>query len=287
MAIIEKFNDLLENLRLENLESLADRFKTITKHVNTDFRNFPSDDGYSKLVGPVGRGTAIKTTNEIDMFIRLPGSLYKKYHPLPDGPNAMLKDVLKSIAKAYPSGNLTIENTVISVPFPDMTFKVTPVVQLDNGDYVCPCAGDHGTWQTATQLIEVETINEENRIHKRKVKDLARMAHAWRETWQVPISHLLLDAMIVNFLRSDVYEADLSFDQLFCDFLNYLASQDPDTFCWQTFGSNFSLQRSGEFETQAKESLNFARSAIELEQTGQMQEAVKEWQKIFGPYFPE
>ncbi|MDR3288589.1 MAG: hypothetical protein LBT22_04090 [Peptococcaceae bacterium] len=289
MLISEQFDVLLENLRLENLDNLAEKFKTITKQLNTDFRNYPSDSAYSKLVGPVGRGTAIKTTHTVEMYIRLPGSLYDKYQTLENnnGQLQMLKDVQASVLNAYPAVDATIQENLVSVPFPEMIFQITPIVQLDSGDYVCPDPSQNGSWRQPTQLLEVEAINQANQAYKRKVKDLARIAHVWRETWQVPLSPILLDALILHFLDSGAYNDALPFHHSMADFLNYLAQQDPSRQSWPAMGSQAPLQRTGSFEAPTRESWVIAQKALDAEAAGKLEEAAAAWKKIFGPYYPD
>jgi len=174
----------------------------------------------------------------------------------------------------------------VVIHFPDMTFRVTPVVQLENGDYVAPNANT-GAWQKTLQLEEVEAINEANRMHKRKVKDLARMAHTWRQEWQVPLSHMLLDTLVVDFLSSDAYEDTQPFDRLICDFLKFLAEQDPAQESWRALGSGAAVPRDGDFETKAREAYVLASRAVELGTAGNEVAAVAEWKKLFGAYFPD
>ncbi|MDR3270941.1 MAG: hypothetical protein LBT32_05485 [Peptococcaceae bacterium] len=287
MPTSEPFDLLLENLRLENLDSMAEKFKTITKRLNTDFRNFPSNSDYSKLVGPVGRGTAIRTTNTVDMYIRLPGSLYDQYNALPDnGQLHLLVAVKDSLVKAYPDRAITIQDHTISIPFADMTFRVTPIVQLDDGDYVCPDSAQGGQWLPSTQLSEVEAINQANHTYKRQVKDLARIAHAWRETWQIPLSHLLLDTLIVHFLHTRAGEDSVSFHQQMADFLTYLAQLDPHQDTWPAIGSEQPLKKDGLFTAQAQESAQLVQQAIDLEAAGDSAQAAAAWKKIFGVYYP-
>jgi len=287
MSIAEKFLALLDNLRVENLDELAARFRAITKQINTDFRNYPSDEDYSKFVGPIGRGTAIKTTKDIEMVVRLPGSLYGKYNSLSvNGPLSMLRDVKSSMAKAFPQQGLHLAEKAVVIPFADMTFWVTPVVQLGNGDYVAPDSND-GTWRRTLQLEEVEAINQANRMHKRKVKDLARMAHAWRQEWQVPLSHMLLDTLVVEFLNSDAYEDSQPFDRLIRDFLRFLAAQDPTQESWQALGSGVVVARDGDFETKAREAYVRASRAVELGEAGDEAAAGAVWKTLFGAYFPD
>ena len=59
-------------------KEISDRYKVVTKAVNTEFYDSSSDTMHSLYVGSYGRGTAIDTS-DLDIMVILPEDEYKRY----------------------------------------------------------------------------------------------------------------------------------------------------------------------------------------------------------------
>ena len=65
MGCAEWFNTFCGNIRVRNGATISDRYKAITKRLNTDFWETTSDTSHSLYVGSYGRNTAIHGTSDV------------------------------------------------------------------------------------------------------------------------------------------------------------------------------------------------------------------------------
>lgn len=73
---------------------VSQRYKRITRAVNSEFWNSDSETTHSLYVGSYGRGTAINTS-DIDMLVELPRREYERYDILKGNGQSRLLQALK------------------------------------------------------------------------------------------------------------------------------------------------------------------------------------------------
>ena len=59
-------------------DTITQRYKRITKAINSEFWGIDSETAHSRYVGSYGRGTAIDTS-DIDILVELPRSEYERF----------------------------------------------------------------------------------------------------------------------------------------------------------------------------------------------------------------
>lgn len=64
---------------LEARQTIARRYRIVTKAINVEFWNSISETAHSFYVGSYGRGTAI-STSDIDILVEIPNSEYDKFN---------------------------------------------------------------------------------------------------------------------------------------------------------------------------------------------------------------
>ncbi len=79
MGLADWFYTFCGNIRVKNASTISQRYKAITKRLNTDFWETDSYTSHSLYVGSYGRNTAIHGTSDVDMIFQLPYSVYKQY----------------------------------------------------------------------------------------------------------------------------------------------------------------------------------------------------------------
>lgn len=289
MSVATDFSTLIENLKVVNEGTISTRYKAITKRINLDFWGSESETNHSRYVGSVGRGTAIKGISDIDMLMQLPKKEYDKYNAYKtNGQSALLQAVKNSIKTTYSTTDVGGDGQVVVVQFTDMKFEVLPAFITDDGYYLHPDSNNGGSWKKTDPVTEILAINEMNQKYSAKVKDLGKMARAWKEKCNVPIPGILIDTLAYNFISTweNNDKSFLYYDFMTRDFLNYLSKMDSKQTYWLTPGSRRYAYRNGNFETKAKNSYADAIKAIEYETNSKSFSAKQEWRKIFGSYFP-
>ncbi|MEQ4700705.1 nucleotidyltransferase [Providencia rettgeri] len=291
MSVSDKFSTFCSNLRMSDstVSTVSSRAKSITRRINSDFWSSSSENLHSLFVGSYGRGTAIHIS-DIDMIIELPYSYYTAYsNHLFNGQSALLQLVKKSLNKTYSTTTMRGDGQVIVIDFYDgMRFEVVPAFYIDEGDYKYPDTNNGGTWKITKPRKEISSINTWNILTNTNLKRLCRMARAWKDQWNVPMSGILIDTLAKNFIVNYEYKEKsyLYYDYMTRDFLFYLSNQDRYQNYWLALGSNSYVYRSGVFEYKAKCSYNIAVEAIRCEVDGYNYSANKKWREIYGTKFP-
>ncbi|NLC06793.1 MAG: nucleotidyltransferase [Syntrophomonadaceae bacterium] len=294
MLVANHFQALVQNLQIEPATEaiIASWFSQITARLNQDFWGINSPVQNSRYVGSYGRGTAIKGIRDIDIAFELPPALFAEFDRLSDnGPGKLLETVRQSLAQVAPKAKIGQDERTIVINTPEFELEVIPVFQQADQSYLYPHASYGGRWRPARLLAEIEAIEENDQKHHGKVRKLAKMMAAWRREHQVPLSGLLMETLIIDFLdrklleNENYSEAFAAYPYLTRDFLAFLAGQDINQKHWLARGSEQFVYRLGTFENHARASLAEAQQAIVWAEQNQEAEAVRNWQKIFGTCF--
>lgn len=294
MPVADRFQAFIQNLQIDLASEtiIASWFSQITARLNQDFRGINSAVQNSRYVGSYGRGTAIKGTKDIDIAFELPPALFAEFDRLSEnGPGKLLEVVGQSLTQVSPAAKIGPDERTIIIMTPEFELEVLPVFRQDDESYLYPHASYGGRWRPARLLAEIEAIEAKDKKHHGKVRNLAKMMGAWHREHQVPISGLLIETLIMDFLdrklleNENYSEAFAAYPYLTRDFLAFLAQQDINQKHWLAKGSEQFVYRLGTFEKSAQASLAEAQQAIVWAEQNNEAEACRGWRKIFGPNF--
>ena len=292
MGLSEWFRSFNSNLIVKNTDSISNRYKNLTKRLNTDFWNTTSDTSHSLYVGSYGRGTASEGFSDLDMIFRLPYEEYEKYNKYTgNGQSALLQAVKKSIEKTYSKTSIRADGQVILVPFTDgITYEVVPAFKNKNDSFTFPNANDGGSWEVTNPKPEIAAIKQRNDDCNGNLKRLCRMGRAWKEKWSVPIGGLLIDTLAYQFIEKWEYrdKSYLYYDYMSRDFFKWMSNQDKDQDYWKAPGSGQYVYGKGLFQYKATRCHNIAIEAINHETADPKREysAKQKWREIYGSDFP-
>lgn len=288
--VIKAFRAFCENLTMSRseLESISNRYHNITKIINKCYWNSLSEVAHSLYVGSYGRGTKINNS-DIDLLVVLPSSVYHKYNNyIWNKQSSFLQDVKYSIKRTYSSTDIRADGQVISVNFYDNThIEVLPVFENSDGNsFIYADTNNGGCWRVCDPRAEIQATSDLNKATKGNLKNLCKMARAWREEQKVNISGILIDILACRFLKNWKYK-DSSFiyyDWMSRDFFEYLASV-PEQSKFQAMGSGRYVASDYHFQYRAKLAYKKALSAIE-NQDIYPETANEYWRDIYGYRFP-
>jgi hypothetical protein len=292
MGVGEDFRTLCTNLSVpsERRTSIARRYGQITRRLNLEFWNIESYDYHSIYTGSYGRDTAIGGTSDVDMIFWLKYEDYVRYNSHQgNGQSAMLQDVRAAIKKTYSVTDIGADGQVVVVPFNDgITFEVLPAFVNKDDSFTYPDSNGGGSWKTTNPRPEIAEINRTDKDCNYNLKNLCKMARAWKRTWDVPISGLLIDTLAYYFIRDYQYR-DKSFvyyDFMSRDFFENLRSQDENKQYWLSPGANQYVWRTGKFEWKATRCKNIADEACSYQGDKYGWTARQKWREIYGSEFP-
>ena len=136
MTTKEKFSTFLSNIRLDNDETLSNRYAQITKKLNQRFRYSDSETANRLQVGSYGRYTGIKGISDLDMLYIMPSYLWPEYKNSPD---KLLRHTRDALKERYPTTDITYDTLVVVVNFCNFKFEIQPVFEAEEKDGLMTC----------------------------------------------------------------------------------------------------------------------------------------------------
>jgi hypothetical protein len=292
MGVGEDFRTFCSNLAVPTTirSSISERYELITRRLNIEFWTTDSRTSHSFYTGSYGRGTALGTTSDVDMIFQLPYSEYGRYNAhYGNGQSALLQEVRKAIQKTYSTTDIGADGQVVGVPFTDgITFEVVPAFVNTDGGYTFPDANGGGSWKTTNPKPEIDELGKMDGACNGNLKMLCRMGRAWKSTWEVPISGLLIDTLSYYFLRDSRYKdkSFLYFDLISRDFFDYLRTRDDKQQYWLSPGANQYVWNKGYFQYKATRCYNISVDACSYQGETYGWTARQRWREVYGTYFP-
>lgn len=156
-----------EIISAEQRSLVSQRYKRITRAVNSEFWSSDSETTHSLYVGSYGRGTAIDTS-DIDMLVELPRAEYEKHDALKgNGQSRLLQALKNAILQTYPRSDIHGDGQVVVINFTDgIKFEILPAFrQVDwlghwNEKYDYPNSNMGGNWLTTAPKSEQQAMRE-------------------------------------------------------------------------------------------------------------------------------
>lgn len=290
MSVADKFSSFCSKIRISSdaVNSISYRYKRITRQLNEDYWNTDSETNHSFYVGPYGRDTEIHTS-DIDMIFRLPYGVYERINQhTGNGQSALLAEVRNSLQKTYSTSHIKGDGQVIGINFNDgINFEIVTAFVNKDESYTYPDSNDGGKWRTTNPKPEIEAIRKTNDECNGNLKNLCRMARAWKEKWSVPMGGLLIDTLAYQFLKGWSHRTDsyTYYDWITRDFFEFVKNQDSEKKYWLSPGSGQYIWRKGDFEYKALRCYNIAIEAISYEEREMPASANEKWREIYGSKF--
>lgn len=256
MALADWFQTFCYNLQVQEGAVISNRYRSITRRLNTDFWTTTSETSHSLYAGSYGRNTAIAGFSDLDMIFQLPYAEYSKYDAYQgNGQSALLQAVKKSIEKTYSITSIRADGQVIVVPFTDgISFEVVPAFINKDDSFTYPDANNGGSWRVTNPKPEIEAIRVRNRATNGNLVLLCRMMRQWKREWDVPIGGLLIDTLAYQFIENWPYreKSYLYYDFMCRDFFLWMAEQNMEQAYWRSpgagqfvYGKDYSSTRRG------------------------------------------
>jgi hypothetical protein len=284
-GIGEAFKRFVDDLKLDNEQTISDHYGEVTCALNKKFRETESKTANSLQVGSYGRWTAIKGISDLDMLYIMPASLWSSYK---DGGQArLLRAAADAISARYPTTTVKVDRLVVQVLYQDFQIEVQPVFLNEDGtSYTYPDTYGGGKWKVTKPREELAAMSEADIAKNKNLRRLCRMARAWKNKHGVAMGGLLIDTLAYRFLLSTTAYDDKSFayyDEMVRDFFEYLGNLDETQTEYGALGSNQRVKVKKRFERKARKAHKLVLAAIGAD--GEVGRNDK-WRKIFGRSFP-
>lgn len=283
MNVSELFDGLLENLKVDNKTAIASRRDEIAKSLNKEFRSLDGSTKNQLMVGSYGRGSAIRGISDLDMLYVLPSSSWDSYKG-ESGPTNILSRTRKSILARYPNTDVKVDQCVVVVQFQNFKFEVQPVFEKNDGSFSYPDTYAQG-WKVTKPRDEIEVIRAYDGLTRGNLRNLCKMARAWKNENGIAMGGLLIDTLAYNFFQSTTSYDDvttITYDYMVRDFFKFL-SEEEDHEHYAALGSGQRVKVKKRFQRRAKKAYELCLEAIEAEGKSTMS---KKWKAVFGKPVP-
>lgn len=286
MTTSEIFDALLANLKVgDTALTVASRRDEITKALNKSFRSKEGCTGYKLMVGSFGRLTAVKGVSDLDMIYILPPGIRSEYDG-ENGPRRMLERVRDVLQARYKKTNIGVDQCIVRAQFTSNAFKfeIQPAFENSDGSFQYPDTKVKG-WKVTKPRDEIVATKECNDRTSTNMRNLARMARAWKNTSGVNMGGLLIDTLVHKFF-SETNEYDSAgtgmFDLMVQDFFEFL-KEEPEQDYYLALGSRQRVHVKEKFQPKAKKAYNRCIEAIQKEGKAAANE---KWREVFGTAVP-
>ncbi|OYY94436.1 MAG: nucleotidyltransferase [Hydrogenophilales bacterium 28-61-23] len=293
MGVADWFSAFCTSIRIgtDLRSSIAYRTKRITKQLNMDSRSSSSDTANSFYAGSYGRSTAVPSVSDIDLVYVLPYEVYEQHDKLKGNKQStLLQAVRNTIRKTYPTSAISGDGQVVAIVFNDgITYEILPAFLNKDGSYTYPDSNNGGSWKVCKPKHELDAFLTRNAECNGNLVELGRMARAWRDYNNVPMSGMLIDTLAYQFIAAWSHrdKSYLYYDYLTRDFFNFLAAQSEAQTYWLAPGSNSYVWRKGKFEYKARQAELRALEAIEHQANNREWSAKQKFREIYGTAFPD
>lgn len=292
ISVSSDFNRFCNNLRLSNsvVETIRNRYHSITKRINLDFWNISSDTTHSLYVGSYGRGTCIYTS-DIDVIVELPWSVKTRFDQYTGNKQSSLLQCVKDcLKKTYSSSSISADGQVVDILFSDgIMFEVVPAFKFsDDTGYVYGDTNNGGTWKTMDPKAELRAFNSLNLNTDGNLKRVCQMMRAWNDYNNVLMPGILIDTTVYRFISSYSYsEKSYSYYDWFSrDYFQYLYNNSSQEY-WYKPGSNERVYKQYPFKTDAKKAYDKCLEALDDYSKDYVYSWHQDWRSIYGSKFPE
>lgn len=271
------------------VDTVAKRYKAITRRINTEYWFTESEIDNSIYVGSYGRGTEIYTS-DVDIIVRLPWSVKERFDNRRGNiQSQLLTEVKDKLSKTYSLSRVSSDGQVIVISFTDgIRYEIVPAFKYKNGGYCYPDTNNGGSWRKMDPKKEIEAFNLRHRVHNSTMKKFCRMMRSWREANDITISGELIDSIAYDFYSNASYtdkDPFIYFDWLTRDFFKYLSVNTHKT--WHTPGTYRTLEIVYPYLTKSKADEAYNKSLEAINHGDAFPTLAKEkWREIYGYKFP-
>jgi len=242
------------------------------------------------LSGSYARHTKTKPLKDVDIFCVLGDDErpYRKKHP-----SDLLEAVAKVLRAEYGKSNVDPQRRSVSVDFGStedetvMSFDVVPAFDCGK-HYEVPDTTSSKQWTQTDPEIHKEKATKKHQAYSNEWKGLVRMIKTWNREHSKPVK----PSFLLEIMALDLFDGEFGGDYRY-ELKGFFSSAAERIFDdWPDpagLGPDVSDSMDTPARTLARTALlgaaNLASRAIQLEKQGNVGEALRIWQTVFGPQF--
>lgn len=285
MTTQEQFDKYLAdhlNLTKKDIEKVQVHIELREKlETKLEFKGKDDDETYSFLTGSYSRDTAIRPPKDVDFFVVLND---KKYGDLK--PSELLNLLEKMLKEILPDTTIFQQTHSVTIEYDEeFSIDVIPAFEINSELYKIPHVSENSDiWLESNPKIHGEKLTEANDTTNGLLVPLVKLLKAWKRDKCSYVKSFHLELLAIEIINNSGIESYANGINLFFDNAsNYLESSciiDP---------ANSDNLVDDYLTDDERENLKYlikaeaaiAQNAVSLENGGETDEAIKEWDKIF------
>jgi hypothetical protein len=227
---------------------------------------------------------------DVDIIMVLHSKYFHNYSDGKNGGQAGLLDLLKStLRKTYTrTPDISRNGQAVSIKFEDFLIDVVPAFNRSGGGFLIPNS-INGTWLSTDPKKHLEIFSQANATHKGNFVPIAKMLKAWNKTTGQYFRSFHLEVMALQILDKVTISTFPSGVRYFFDKAREkvkFQTKDPSGYegdVGSYISTEFQIQEAiSRFQT----AYDRAIKAEDCERRGYTSDAVEQWKRVFGDYFP-
>jgi len=283
-TITQSFDKLCSNLEITDLQqsTVSTRQSNVRDAMSKGFVVLEDF-----LTGSYSRSTLIAPLSEadVDVFVILDPKYYSA-----DGQASLLDSVKRTLKLTYPkTPRISRNGQAVTITFTDFSVDVVPGFYRQGGGYLIPTTSNGGKWLSTDPKLHVDISTKNNKAHDGDLVPMVKILKCWNRSVNSPFRSFHLEALawtIFTNVRISDYPSGTRF--FFDKARNYIRSKLPDP---AGYSDDIGYYISSEADITAvisklETAYNRAFKAEKYAAEDKIQNAVEEWKKIFGDYFP-
>lgn len=277
------FEELKTNLEITGLQTstVSARQQNVRTAVEKDFTL-----ANSFLIGSYKRHTMIAPLKkaDIDVFVVVDDNEWSTYS---NAPSQLLTDIRTTLRKTYPdTPTISKSGQAVTITFTDFKVDVVPAFQYKGDSYVIP-DDERKQWLVTAPEQHSQLVTDSNTTNFGKLVPLIKMIKQWNRHNNSNLRSFYLEMLAVECF---IYQRVGNYDESFHTFIQHALSglysgmADPsssDGYIKQYDEGDYSSSM-----TLLQNTNSVILQAWQYETSGQLEQASREWRKIFGDYFP-
>lgn len=281
-TITSAFQQLKENLEISGLQksTASTRQENVRDAIITEMKVLDSF-----LTGSYARSTMISPLSkaDIDIFIVLDLGYYEA-----KGQAGLLEKVKRVLLKTYTrTPEISRNGQAITITFKDFVVDVVPAFYRQGGGYLIPNSAQ-GIWIETNPKIHVDLMTTENATHNGNLVPIAKMIKGWNSNINYDFTSFYLELLAIKIFKDVTISNFPSGMRFFFDkgreLIKYKVKDVVE------YGGEINGFRNcatvANAVTRFETAYNRALKAEQFANSGNIRNAIEEWQKIFSDYFP-
>lgn len=273
MSINDQFLKFYDNIKL----TPAQRDDAVTKHTGVckklhDYY-YPTIEynGSTKLlIGSYAKHTHIRPARDIDVIFIMPPEKFNQYDDNQSNcQSQLLQDIKKILEEKYLNTPIRAYEKVVVLEFADTKHDVEllPAWENDDGTFKIPNSANGGSWENWDPRMEIKNVSDSD-AKTGKTRAVVRMVKKWSENCTAKIKSYKIEDKVISYFSVNT-DYTIDYPILVRNFFEYFYNATAEE----------------GLRSHLLTALNRAKKAREYEANNKLDDALAEWQKIFGNDF--